>query len=433
MRWFTSPVVQFLAAGFGTLLTVVLVTQQLSRSAADDEAIAGARSLTRVLGESVAQPAIPRGLVEGDAAAIDRLDRAALQRLLVEDVLRIKIWDAEGTILYSDRTELIGSVYPLDEDELEILEEGGTEAELSDLDRPENRFERELGGGLLEVYTRIFSPEGEPLLFEAYFSSDEIEAEREEVLDRFLPISLGGLLALVAVTTPLILLLTRRIASAGRERERLLQAAVRASDAERARIARDLHDGVVQDLAGSSYTVSTLATRLEPRSPEEQRLADDLEEVSRNLRTSMRALRSLLVKIYPPDLHAEGLSAALQDLVAPLSAAGVETDVDVTGDEGAREEVVALVWRVAQEAVRNVARHAEATRMSMTVHREDGVLVLEVVDDGRGFDPADAGAGSDEGGFGLRGMQSLADDAGARLEVDSRIGTGTTVRMEVPT
>ena len=428
MRWFTNPVVQFLAAGFVTLVAVVIATQALSRSAADDQATAEARSLTGVLAESVAQPAVPRGLVRGDAAAIDKLDRQALDRLLVGEVLRIKIWAADGTVLYSDKTQLIGSTYPLEEDELGILEDGGTDAELSDLSRPENRFERELGGALLEVYTRIRSPEGQPLLFEAYFSADEIDAQREEVLDRFLPISLGALLVLVVVTTPLILLLTRRVARVGRERERALQAAVRASDAERVRIARDLHDGVVQDLAGSSYSLSTLAGRLARGSDREQGVAVEMEDVSRSLRTSMRALRSLLVEIYPPDLHVEGLAAALHDLVAPLAATGVHTDVDVTGDENCSDDSVALVWRVAQEAVRNVARHADATRMSVTVHCEDGVLVLEVVDDGRGFDPAATAAGT---GFGLRGARSLAADAGADLEVDSTIGVGTTLRMEV--
>ena len=107
-----------------------------------------------------------------------------------------------------------------------------------------------------------------------------------------------------------------------------------------------------------------------------------------------------------------------------------DTDLDVTGDEDCPEGTVALVWRVAQEAVRNVARHAEATRMSVTVCREDDVLVLEVVDDGRGFDPAEA---PDDGGLGLRGLRSLAEDAGARLEVDIALGSGTTVRLEVPT
>jgi hypothetical protein len=159
MRWLTNPVVQFLATGFVTLVVVVVVTSALSRQAADEEAVADARALTRVLGRSVAQPAIPEGLVAGDAAAIDRLDRTVLDRLLVDDVRRIKVWGADGTVLYSDRTELIGAVYPLGDDELEVIEDGGTDAELSDLARPENRYEREIGGDLLEVYTRIRSPE----------------------------------------------------------------------------------------------------------------------------------------------------------------------------------------------------------------------------------------------------------------------------------
>ena len=286
MRWLRSPVTQFLVTGLVTLVVVVVVTGALSREAADEEAVADARALTQVLGRSVAQPAIPDGLVDGDAAAIDQLDRTVLDRLLVGDVRRIKIWAVDGTVLYSDRTELIGAVYPLGDDELEVIEEGGTEAELSDLGRPENRYERALGGDLLEVYTRVWSPEREPLLFEAYFTADELGEQRAAILDRFLPISIGALTALVLLTTPLMLLLSRRLTGAARDRERLLEAAVRASDAERLRIARDLHDGVVQDLAGSSLALSTLASRSDGE------VSADLEGVARSLRVSMRSLRS---------------------------------------------------------------------------------------------------------------------------------------------
>ncbi|WP_439939084.1 sensor histidine kinase [Nocardia sp. N13] len=423
MRWLTNPVAQFLATGFVTLVVVALATSALSRQAADEEAVADARALTQVLGRSVAQPDIPEGLVAGDAAAIDRLDRTVLDRLLVGDVRRIKVWAADGTVLYSDRTELIGAVYPLGEDELDVITDGGTDAELSDLTRPENRYERSLGGDLFEVYTRIRSPEGDPLLFEAYFTADELGEQRAAVLDRFLPISIGALAALVALTTPLMLLLNRRLSRSARERERLLEAAVRASDAERLRIARDLHDGVVQDLAGSSMALSTLAARSDGR------LAEELQDVGRSLRVSMRSLRSLLVEIYPPDLHTAGLAAAVQDLVAPLAADGVHVDADISGDEDASAAAVALVWRVAQESVRNVARHARASRMSLTVHREADLLVLEVVDDGAGFDP---GATAGDEHFGLRAAGSLVREHGGSMEVDSTPGSGTMVRVEVP-
>ena len=423
MHWLKNPVVQFLATGFVTLVVVIIATSALSRSAADEEAVADARTLTWVLGTSVAQPAVPAGLVVGDAAAIDRFDRTALDRLLVGDVLRVKIWDADGTVLYSDRTELIGMSYPLGDDELDVIRDGGTDAEISDLGRPENRFEREIGGDLLEVYTRIRSPEGEPLLFEAYLGVDQVRESRAQILDRFLPITIGSLLALVALGTPLVVLLSRRLSRAARDRERLLEAAVRASDGERLRIARDLHDGVVQDLAGASMALSTAAARAD--GGERQ----DLEEIGRTLRVSMRALRSLLVEIYPPDLHAAGIAAALDDLVAPLVATGVEVDVDVSGDEAASRSAVALVWRVAQESVRNVARHARAGRMSVTVRRQGEALVLEVVDDGVGFDPATT-AGDDR--FGLRGTASLVREHGGTMEVDSAPGSGTMVRVEVP-
>jgi two-component system, NarL family, sensor kinase len=206
-------------------------------------------------------------------------------------------------------------------------------------------------------------------------------------------------------------------------RELLLRRAVEATDTERRRIARDLHDGVVQDLSGSSMALSALAAHAEE--PDRR----ELEEVGRSLRVSMRSLRSLLVEIYPPDLHAAGLAAAVDDLVAPLVATGTTVDVDVSGADGVSRPAVALLWRVAQESVRNVARHARADRMSLTVRHEDDRLVLEVVDDGVGFDPATVAT---DDHFGLRAAESLVREHGDTWEVESAPGSGTMVRVEVP-
>ena len=104
-----------------------------------------------------------------------------------------------------------------------------------------------------------------------------------------------------------------------------------------------------------------------------------------SLRTSLRSLRSLLVEIYPPDLAADGLAAALHDLVAPAAGVGVRPTVVVEGVDGASEESVRLVWRVAQEAVRNAIRHANATHLSVAVRSVDDRLHLDVSDDGTGF------------------------------------------------
>ena len=422
MRLPSSPVVPFLAVGALVLTIVVIGTGELSTRAAETEAIAEAVRVTDVLAQSVAEPALPRGLVDGDPAAIDKLDRRALDRLLVGDVKRIKIWNQAGTVLYSDETNLIGRHFDLGAEKRAIFDAGTTEASLSDLDRPENRYERS-SGGLLEVYTRIDSPEGQPLLFEVYFAEGDLAARQREIRKSFRGITVTGLLALAGVATLLLAGLSRRLRTAGAERERLLTAAVEASDAERRRIARDLHDSVVQDLAGTTFTVAAIA-RDEP--DPEQRAA--LEQAAGSLRDSLRGLRSLLVEIHPPGLRADGLAAALDDLTAPVSARGVDVSVHVDDLGETAEALVALLWRVAQEAVRNAMRHAGPTHLSVTVSWEGPLLVLEVVDDGVGFHPGDH---KDPTSFGLRGLESLLADHGGRLEVRSMPNQGTTVRAEV--
>jgi len=418
-----NPVVQFLAIGCLTLLGIIIGTGILSDRAANTEALTGARTTTELLARSVAEPAIPRGLVDGDPGALDRFDRAITSRLVVGDVRRIKIWSGDGTIVYSDKTELIGEQFALGTDEREIVEQGGSEAEVSDLDKPENRFERG-GGGLVEVYTRIWSPEGDPLLFEAYYSDADIASRRAEVFRPFRRITVGALLLLVAVATPMLWVLRRRAARAAADRQRLLERAVEASEAERRRIARDLHDGVVQDLAGTAFSVSALA-REEP----DPVRRETLDRAATSLRDGLRSLRSLLVEIHPPHLNADGLAPALQDLIAPAARDGVVATVRVEPVTGVPDDTVALVWRVAQEAVRNAIRHARAHSIGVAVTRNGQVLVLEVRDDGIGFRPGQHGPTS----FGLRGLQSLVADHGGTLEVRSLPGQGTTVRMEVTT
>ncbi len=416
-----SPVAQFLGVGLVLFVALAVTGDRLADRAAEREALGEARNTTWVLAHSVAEPSLSAALVAGDAGAIDRFDRDVLDRLLVGDVRRIKIWTGDGTIVWSDQTELIGEAYALDDEEHAILREGGTDAELSDLSDPENRLETG-AQGLVEVYTRVVTPDGRPLLFEAYFSTTDIEARTQQVFGPFRRIMLGSLLALGALATLIIWGLSRRLRRAADERQRLLQGAIDASEAERRRIARDLHDGVVQDLAGTSFALSAAAREPGPVADTTVGAAAD------TLRTALRSLRSLLVEIHPPDLDADGLTAALQDLVAPAAAAGMEAHVDVAGVAGAPDRAVRLVWRVAQEAVRNALRHSGGSRLDVRVERREGRLALVVRDDGRGMDLTQP-AGGDH--LGLRGLAGLVRDEGGRLDVASAPGGGTTVTLEV--
>ena len=280
---------------------------------------------------------------------------------------------------------------------------------------------------------RSTGPAGEPLLFEVYYADDGVAERRAEILRAFQPLTVGGILLFLLLTVPLVYVLARRLSDAARARERLLVSAVEASDAERRRIARDVHDGVVQDLVGTSYALSATEREVEA-SPgiDRDELRSRLHAMAAAVRQSLTSLRSLLVEIYPPDLAREGLGPALDDLLAPAVASGVDVTLEVPDTVDMDREVTALIWRTAQETVRNALRHGDPDRLTVRVVRPDSeprAWQLEVTDDGRGFDTT---APPPAGHFGIRGLRDLVSESGGELTVGSVVGEGTTVRLVVP-
>jgi signal transduction histidine kinase len=233
---------------------------------------------------------------------------------------------------------------------------------------------------------------------------------------------LGALILLALIQLPLAWQLARRLRKSQGEREGLLTRAIEASDIERRRIARDLHDGVVQDLAAVSFSLSAAADGA-PAPFDAQ-----LHEAAAETRRGIRQLRTLLVEIYPPELHRAGLQAALGDLLTASDAHGIETTLDVDPEVGLAREEEALFFRVAQEAVRNVIKHAGATRVGVRVGRRNGRAYLLVEDDGRGFDSTQPDV---EGHFGLKMLEDLVRDAAGELDIDSTPGAGSRVSVEV--
>jgi signal transduction histidine kinase len=409
------------AAALAAVLLVSLAGVWLFRRAGEEEAIRDARDQTRIAAEASIEPAVDAGVLRGDAQALAELDRVVQERILADaSLVRVKLWDRTGRIVYSDEPRLIGTRYPLSAHDLEEFEQEQAQAEVTDLTRPENRFERQFGR-LLEVYMPIEGPSGEPLRYEAYYRSSFVSARGDRIFRQFAPPLLGGLVLLALIQLPLAWQLARRVRRSQEEREALLQRAVDASDHERRRIAQDLHDGVVQDLTAVSYSLSAAAaTAPEP-------VDGQLRDAAAETRRGIRHLRTLLVDIYPPELHRAGLAAALADLLTGAEARGVATSLDVDPTPlGADQE--ALLFRVAQEAVRNVVKHAGASRLDVRVHRVGGHVRLEVEDDGCGFDPA---AFAGEGHIGLRVLADLVAAADGTLEVESRPGEGARVAVEL--
>lgn len=424
MRGLRNPVAQFLVAGVVIVVAVALGSDRLSRRAAEEEAIDDARTMTELLAHSVAEPLLPLGLVYGSDILAGGYDLAVRDRLLVDDVQRVKLWNSSGMIVWSDEKSLIGEKYDLSDHARAVLATGHAEGEVTDLRRPENHYEVE-ASGLLEVYTRIESPEGKPLLFEVYYSEDDLATTTEIVLDAFRPITVGGALLVGLLTVPLLLALNRRLGRESAARERLLRAAVDASEDERRRIANDLHEAVVHRLTDVAEMVAEEAR--DERTPGVT--ARRLLVVDDGLRGSVEVLRSLVLEIYPPDLDAARLGDALDLLVSPAAKAGMDVSVQVDDLGPASDGAVALVWRVAREGVRNAVRHARGSRLDVQVRRNRSGLELRVADDGVGFVP---GAFRNDGRFGLRGLEDLANEAGGRLSVSSGPGRGTVLTLEVP-
>jgi signal transduction histidine kinase len=420
------PVTQFAFAGLAVLAVFGAAAVLALRGLGNAEALRDARQFATLAGQGIVEPTVAPGLLRGRPQAIAAVDRMVQERVLGERVVRVKLWAHDGRIVYSDEPRLIGTRFPLDAEKLDVLRTGATKASLSDLSGPENRFERGQGD-LYEVYLPIRAPDGTPLLFETYQRRSAVASTGRRIWMPFAALLLGSLLLLWLVQVPLAWRLGRRLQRTQAEREALLVRAVEASDDERRRIAADLHDGPVQDLAGISYSLSAAAqTGASPAT------RSTLEQAAAGTRDAMRRLRSLLVEIHPPSLRASGLEAALADLLAPFRASGAETELKVDASLGLDEEAERLVYRAAAEALRNVERHAQANRIAVSVERDEAGVQLVVADNGAGFAPEDRERRREEGHVGLSLLEELAARAGGRLDVRSAPGEGTTFELELP-
>ncbi|HEX6749736.1 MAG TPA: ATP-binding protein [Longimicrobium sp.] len=214
-------------------------------------------------------------------------------------------------------------------------------------------------------------------------------------------------------------------------RARLREVAARALSAaeeERKRIARELHDETAQMLAALLIRIRVVRNSRDPAQMEP--LLDGMrEDVSRALEGIRRFARGLR----PPALDELGLVPAIEGHARSLEEiSGLAVEVRA-GDVAADLPPVAelATYRIVQEALSNVVRHARATRVRVTIARDGERLVVTVEDDGRGFDPQNV-ISSEGGGLGLFGMKERAGYIGGRVDVDSTPGAGTRVRAEIP-
>ena len=205
---------------------------------------------------------------------------------------------------------------------------------------------------------------------------------------------------------------------------------VEAQEAERARLAQEVHDGPAQSLSNAIFQVEYIERVL----GQDVRLAaTELRFLRELLRRELGELRSFISQLRPPVLDELGLEGALRDAIETSRAVvGADVRADLTASSaGLSDAQQTVVLRVVQEALQNIRKHAKARTISVSTRIENDEWLLEVADDGRGFDVG-AVAARGRRNFGLQFMRERAELIEARLDVRSRPDGGTVVRLAIP-
>jgi signal transduction histidine kinase len=399
-------------------------------------------------------------------AQVDALQGLLNDSPLSQKVVSFRIWSTDGHILYSPVPELIGRQFDMSGERAAAVR-GDVIGDISDLSDPENVYERQHWSHLIEIYLPVRAS-GTPQIIavaEFYQLPDDLESEVNR--DRLIA------WVLVAGATTLAYLALARVVRQGSEtiarqegelrrrvaelsglleqnqrlHARVAQAAARTTaltELERRRIGSDLHDGPTQTLAFAmlrldavvpgTARVDEAASGGSPGSdgPAASAPPDaDLGAIRGALEDAMTDIRGIAEGLRTPELD----DAAPADIVRRSVAeherrAGVPTTVTL-GDLPARAPLATKIalYRILSEALSNAARHGGGAGVTVDVRDADGELVVTVHDDGPGFDPS---RNPGPGHLGLAGMRERAELLGGRVDLESALGHGTTVRAYLP-
>ena len=423
-----AALTQFALSSFALLIVVAAIGAVTLKHLATNEALSDARSVTVAFSNGVLRREVTPGVLRGDPAALAELDRTVHETVLGNPIVRVKVWTPDGLIVYSDAHALIGRRFPLPQDLRAALADDAVRADVSDLSRPENRLERG-DGRLVEVYLPLRLESGRLVLVEAYHPAGQIDAASHRIWRTFLPMLLGLLLALAAAQLPLVWSQARRARADAREREELAREAEHALQAERGRIATEIHEGVVQDLAGAAYELHAAAT-LPSGTPEEE-LRGALGRGAEVCRRTMTRMREVLVDLRSEEHRVQDLQSAIEAIAAPLRDAGVEVIVGLALSRPLPGETALLIHRAAREILLDVRRRPDVSLVTMKIEDRGDEVTLTV---DHNLIP---GLGQDdprENGRRPR-LDSLAQtlrDRGGSLAIDAHDGVGARYAATVP-
>lgn len=417
-----------LFVGVGVLvMTVILVGAVIViGQVAQRQALAEDEVMTSRLSEFVVAPLIA-DILDGDTQRQRELDRLIALRIQEGSVTEVNVWSLDGQILYSDDRASVGRRFEPPAEVVAAIRDGRITSTIETEPETGPAFEPRQ----VEVYAPLVIP-GRTLAFEAYYSYRSIQDQTDRLVTQIVPLVAGPLVLLQLVQIPIVVSLARRVRRHEADRAQLMERALSASERERKDIAADLHDGVVQDLAGVGYAVGALSRCV----PEEHRAVAD--RVGVVVRGAVDTLRRLMVDIYPPDLSGSGLADAITGLAVPVRAAGLTVEIDIAPLPAMDPHIAATLYRTARESLVNIVKHAEAGSVRVSLGPDadprwptgTGVRLL-VADDGTGI-PENWRDRRRDGHLGLRMLVDRLADVNGTLTIEPGRPGGTVVDARAP-
>jgi signal transduction histidine kinase len=385
--------------------------------------------------------------------AVAAFDHMLLETGLARDIVAFKIWAPDGTVLYSPNRALIGKAFPV-ESHLSEAFGGGVVSHISDLGEPENVYESQLWDSLIETYAPVrLDGTTRPVAVAEFYQTPD--ALLDEIRDaRLRSWGIVGLATVVmyALLAGIVGRASRVMESQRRELEenvtrlgglleqnselqnRMRKAAGRAAALNEQylrRISADLHDGPAQDVSLALLRLEGLEEHSDDSDNQEQNRRQEAHTIRRALQSAMADLRAIAAGLSLPQLEQLTPAETAHRVVADFErVTGTSVNIDASSapvDASLPHKIT--IYRVLQEALANGFRHAPGASQRVTLRTDGEDLVIEVADDGPGFDPE---AASGNGSLGLAGMRERVEMLGGRLDIESGSRRGTIVTAHIP-